>query len=198
MTNDLITIHSRTLYGTQAECVKARDLHRFLKIGRDFSTWIKARIDQYGFEYNTDYVAVENLSSPKRGSTKSRTQTRTEYYISLDMAKELAMVERNEKGREARRYFIDCEKQLREQQSLTANTNSLTQFFDFAKIVLTIENGQVTHCHHLPNNAFMTTRENLVRYINEPAFLSLEQVAEIAAQANDKLARYAKRVQQQR
>lgn len=43
----------------------------------------------------------------------------------------------------------------------------------------------------------MTTRENLVRYINEPAFLSLEQVAEIAAQANDKLARYAKRVQQQ-
>ncbi|AWY01572.1 hypothetical protein A8139_17585 [Marinomonas primoryensis] len=49
------------------------------------------------------------------------------YFITLDMAKELAMVERNEKGKQARRYFIDCEKQLHEQKHLpVANADTAT------------------------------------------------------------------------
>ena len=116
MAMELITLHSSVLNERTTETVNARDLHEFLEIGRDFSNWIKARIEQYGFEEDTDFVVISR--SPKRacgnrGATK-------DYYVSLDMAKELAMVERNEKGKQARRYFIECERQLREQPKLPA------------------------------------------------------------------------------
>ena len=81
-------------------------------MGRDFTNWIKGRIDQYGFVAGTDYTRVENLSSPKRASAKFRQQIEHDYLLSLDMAKEVAMVERNEQGRAVRRYFIQCEEAL--------------------------------------------------------------------------------------
>ena len=99
--------------------VNARDLHKFLGVGRDFSSWIKERIKTYGFVESLDFIVVQNLSSPKRGSSKSRAQTLLDYTISIDMAKELCMIEKTEKGRECRRYFIECERQLRQ------TTNSL-------------------------------------------------------------------------
>lgn len=91
--------------------VNARDLHRRLKIGKDFSTWIKDRIKEYGFHPDLDFSIVSpNLGSkfPKHGG-----QNKKEYFLTLDTAKELAMLERNEMGRLIRRYFIEAEKQLR-------------------------------------------------------------------------------------
>ena len=122
--NNIISIQKRPLNGQPTELVNARELHAFLEIGRDFSNWIKARIQQYSFRCNEDYVTVENLSSPKRASAKSRTQKVNDYFITLDMAKELAMVERNEKGRQARRYFIDCERELKAPSQLPAVLNN--------------------------------------------------------------------------
>ncbi|WP_255420753.1 antA/AntB antirepressor family protein [Arsenophonus endosymbiont of Aleurodicus floccissimus] len=58
-------------------------------------------MNQYGFVKNQDYIIVGNLSSPKSGSAKSRQRTMKDYCISIDMAKELSMVERNEKGKQA-------------------------------------------------------------------------------------------------
>lgn len=81
-------------------------------MGRDFTNWIKGRIDQYGFIAGTDFIRVENLSTPKRVSAKTRQQVEHDYLLSLDMAKEVAMVERNEQGRAVRRYFIQCEEAL--------------------------------------------------------------------------------------
>lgn len=95
------------------QSVSGRKLHVFLKVGRDFTTWIKARINQYGFKEEMDYTIVENLTSPVSGSAKSRQQIGHDYILSLDMAKELSMVERNDQGKAARRYFIDCEERLR-------------------------------------------------------------------------------------
>lgn len=89
--------------------VNARDLHGFLESKQDFSTWIKARIKQYGFVENTDYQALHNFMECSNGIGGT---TRIEYALSIDMAKELSMVEGNEKGKEARRYFIACEKRL--------------------------------------------------------------------------------------
>jgi phage anti-repressor protein len=77
-------------------------LHKALGVGRDFTNWIKGRIDQYGFIAGTDFIRVENLSSPKRASAKTRQQIEHDYLLSLDMAKEVAMVERNEQGRAVR------------------------------------------------------------------------------------------------
>lgn len=99
--------------GKDIQSVHGRKLHAFLAIGRDFTTWIKARIKQYGFVEGVDYVIVEDLSAPKRGSAKSRQQVEHDYILSLNMGKELSMVERNGQGKLARQYFIDCEERLR-------------------------------------------------------------------------------------
>lgn len=110
----LITIESAEIGGQPIETVNARELHSFLEIGRDFTTWIKSRIDQYEFVESQDYIIGQNLSSPVSGSAKSRAQVVSEYHLSLDMAKELSMVERNEKGKQARQYFIECERRAKE------------------------------------------------------------------------------------
>jgi len=95
------------------QTVDGRTLHAFLKVGKDFSTWMKDRIAAYGFEEGRDYVVSEGLSSPVSGSAKARPQRTTEYHLSLDMAKELAMVERNAEGKRARLYFIECERRAK-------------------------------------------------------------------------------------
>ena len=103
--SDLINITSNHIEGEAVQTVDARELHAFLEVGKDFSNWIKDRIDQYGFVENQDFVCSPILASNGRGG-----HNRIDYHVSLDMAKELAMVERNEKGKEARQYFIKCER----------------------------------------------------------------------------------------
>lgn len=89
--------------------VNARELHAFLDNKRQFADWIKQRIEQYGFVKNQDYEVFHNFVKRETGGS-----TRIEYALSLDMAKELSMVENNEKGRMARKYFIQCEKRLQQ------------------------------------------------------------------------------------
>lgn len=96
------------------QTVNARDLHAFLGVGRDFSNWVKDRIAAYAFNEHSDFEIFEDLSSPNLVSAKSRAQTTKEYALTLDMAKELAMVERNEKGKQVRRYFIECERKAKD------------------------------------------------------------------------------------
>ena len=83
------------------QAVSARDLHKFMEIATEFSNWIKKRVSEYEFIEDQDFMT--NVKKEGR-------QTLKEYHISLDMAKELSMVERNDKGKEARKYFIECEK----------------------------------------------------------------------------------------
>ena len=103
MINQLIPIFDSTFNSETIKTVNARDLHKFLGSGQKFSDWFKSRIDQYGFTQGTDFIAVPNptTSPPSKN-----------FHISIDMAKELAMVERNAKGKEAIQYFINCEKEL--------------------------------------------------------------------------------------
>jgi|GEM_PF-1748967 uncharacterized protein HI_1422 len=81
----------------------AETLFKFLVINSKFADWIKNRITQYGFIENQDYIVK---------TTYTGRRPRKEYFVTLDMAKELCMVENNDKGKEARRYFIKCEKEL--------------------------------------------------------------------------------------
>lgn len=92
-----------------SQYVNARDLHANLGVGRDFPTWIRDRITKYGFIEGKDYQRLESLSSPVSGSSKARPQITFEYYTTLAMAKELAIVENNDKGREIRQYLIKVE-----------------------------------------------------------------------------------------
>ncbi len=91
------------------QAVNARELHQFLEVGKDFSNWIKDRIEKYGFTENEDFILLANSGDQNSHGGHNR----KDYAISLDMAKELSMVERNEKGRQARRYFIAMEKEAR-------------------------------------------------------------------------------------
>ena len=124
----LIPVVPGTLGGQRAQLVDARLLHAFLEVGRDFSNWIRGRIEEYGFEQGQDYLLAKSGEySPDLGSNpRGRGQPRIDYFLTLDMAKELAMVERTPRGREARRYFIACERQLRQvQQALPAGLGSI-------------------------------------------------------------------------
>ena len=118
----LITI-SKTKIGTEINSVNARELHNFLESKQDYTTWIKNRIKKYGFTENEDYILI---FSKKEGNNA----TLKDYYITLDMAKELAMVENNQKGKEARRYFLDIEKKyiqsLKDTQQNTQPLSNLT------------------------------------------------------------------------
>ena len=107
--NELIKLNEVDINNDIVQTVNARELHVFLESRQDFSTWIKSRIEKYGFVENQDFVVFhKKMENPQGG------RPAIEYHITLDMAKELSMVENNDKGREARRYFIECEKQLKQ------------------------------------------------------------------------------------
>ncbi|HEF9379282.1 TPA: antA/AntB antirepressor family protein [Campylobacter coli] len=99
-----IQIYNDKTIGAEINSANAREIFQFLNSEQEYSNWIKNRISHYNFIENQDYI-IELVY------TKGR--PRKEYYVTLDMAKELCMVENNEKGRQARRYFIECEKRLK-------------------------------------------------------------------------------------
>lgn len=91
--------------------VNARDLHEGLEIGARYNDWIK-RMIEYGFEENVDYVAI----TQKKVTAQGNETTYVDHIFKLDMAKEICMIQRSDKGRAFRKYFIECEKKLKEQQ----------------------------------------------------------------------------------
>ena len=104
---EIVKIESSVVGGNLIKTVNARELHDWLEVGKDFSNWIKGRIDQYGFVEDQDYVLAKTGEQLPSGL-----KHRIDYHISIDMAKELSMVERNEKGKQARQYFIECERKV--------------------------------------------------------------------------------------
>lgn len=106
--NELIAIHKANVGQGTIDAVAARELHAFLEVGKDFTSWMKDRIEQYGFIDGQDFAVFTGLGENLKGGRPSK-----EYVITLDMAKELAMVERNDKGKQARQYFIECERKLK-------------------------------------------------------------------------------------
>ena len=114
--NELINITKATINDEEVNAVNARELWQKLGVKTQFNHWIGRRIKDYGFEDGVDFTVVKN------GHGINGQFQPTEYIISIDMAKELAMVENNERGREIRRYFIEVEKEFRRQTSKTLPT----------------------------------------------------------------------------
>lgn len=123
---ELIALNTVEFDGSEQQTVNARELHEFLENGDKFATWIVDRINQFGFLENQDFVTFSENSEKGR--------PRKEYALSLDMAKELCMVERNEKGKQARQYFIECERvakqKLTAQPALPSYSEALRQLAD--------------------------------------------------------------------
>lgn len=111
------------------QLVSGRELHEFLGVKTRYNDWF-LRMCEYGFVENTDYITITQKKVTAQGNETSY----TDHAISLSMAKELSMIQRNKKGKEARLYFIECEKQLKN------NTPTITEE---QKLVLSIYAGGV-------------------------------------------------------
>lgn len=107
------------------QVVNARDLHAFLEVKTDFTNWIKRQIKYYDFVEGEDYVSLDKnvqnseillANFDEQDENKWGGSNKTDYAISLDMAKELSMVARTPKGKQARQYFIQVEKQFKTNQ----------------------------------------------------------------------------------
>lgn len=177
--NELIKITEQN--GKRA--VNARELHQFLGVGKDFSSWIKERISKYGFIEDQDYSSFTEIGEREVGAT-----VRKEYALSLDMAKELSMVENNEKGRQARKYFIECEKVVSKQTSLLEDK---LKVIDFATRFLNLNDASklkmlkaVTEPLGLPTPDYVPSK-GILKSASE---LLKEHNAGISAQAFNKLA----------
>lgn len=119
----LITITKQNIGTEEVNSVDARELWLFLEIKKQFTDWIRPKIKDYGFVINSDYYPSKCVASNGR--------TMETYIITVDMAKELSMLSQNQKGKEARKYFIQCEKELKQiQPKLPSYSESLRQLAD--------------------------------------------------------------------
>ena len=132
----LIPLQEQQINQQSVQTVNARELHAFLEVKTKFAIWITNRIKEYGFVENVDFITFsKNLEKGGEGMditafTENSVKVgrpATEYHLTLDMGKELAMVERNEKGRQARHYFIECEKRLHQSNGGHIDLMQLTE-----------------------------------------------------------------------
>lgn len=101
--------------------VSARDLHQWLETEDHFTQWAK-RMFEYGFSEGTDYQAVHEFVAAKNGFGG---KNKIDYVLTLDAAKEISMIQRTEKGKEARQYFIEVEKRLRKSVPVVSTLDML-------------------------------------------------------------------------
>ena len=116
--NELIKIEEKN--GEQL--VSARELHKFLEIGTPYKKWFD-RMCEYGFSENVDFLTVDKNVYGQNGQLMP--QKESEHLIKLSMAKELSMIQRNTKGKEAREYFIKCEEAWNSSQMILARANQI-------------------------------------------------------------------------
>ena len=98
------------------QLVSGRELHEFLEIRTKYKDWFR-RMVEYGFEEESDFIRVAQKRATN--NLKNPVTTVIDHAISLDMAKEISMIQRTEKGKIARQYFINCEKKLKEVKKLS-------------------------------------------------------------------------------
>lgn len=127
--NELIKVN----YDNDRPTVLGRDLHEFLEIGAHFKDWFP-RMCEYGFTEGIDYTLLIFEHPQNHQPTK-------DYQLTIDMAKEICMLQRNEKGKQARQYFIEVEKKWNSPEAIMSRALKMAD----AKIKeLSIVNSRLT------------------------------------------------------
>ncbi len=128
MTNsNLIPVFNGLIQNQPVQLCNARELHTFLEIQTRYNDWIKNRINEYGFIQDEDYLVI---------TERTNGRPRKEYHITLDMGKELGMVERNERGRQIRKYFIECERRASQPKQIALPEPEKKFTFEFTEYEL--------------------------------------------------------------
>jgi phage anti-repressor protein len=160
-TQDLIPVFQANIDGVLVNACDARLLHAFLEVTTKFSDWIVRRIKHYGFVENSDFITVL-----KNGNGENRGFQPIDYHLRLDMGKELSMIEKNEKGRQARKYFINCERLVIE--ALTKPQNGLKSLPPSPYIseaeALQLSKSIGTHCKTTGTANFAELYDKIYRY----------------------------------
>jgi len=173
--NEIIKLEERK----GCDTVNAKELYEFLGVGRDFSSWMKQRINKYGFIKNEDYTT--DYTTPQNGG-----MVRTEYYLTLDMSKELSMVENSEKGKQARKYFIEVEKRAR-----VISFPKLPQSYSEAlrELALTVEENEQLKINELQNAPKVELAETCLRNDTEMSITDAGKHLKISQSAIFKIMR---------
>jgi len=116
MENNLITIN----YNGENQTVLGRELHEFLEVGTQYTKWFD-RMCEYGFTEITDFVAI----SQKRLTAQGNETTYNDHQMTVEMAKEISMIQRSDKGKLARQYFIELEKKWNSPEAVMARALSM-------------------------------------------------------------------------
>ncbi|EES6429200.1 phage antirepressor Ant [Escherichia coli] len=185
MTSQLIPVFNGTISNETALLCNARDLHAFLGVKKVFAAWITNRISEYEFIENQDYILLSNLGKQTSGRGG---HNRKDYHLTLDTAKELAMVERNEKGRQIRRYFIECEKILR-------NMQPAQQFTDEEIILLCYMQVQMENAQDISKRLYPILKELNSSYASKLYDIAFETFYTVTKN-RDALLREATRIDQ--
>lgn len=170
---ELLPISHIEVSGLSFTVVSARSLHEALGVKRVFSSWFKSRTAQYTFMENTDYFncygSINNQLTPERVEINKVGRPESDYWITTNTAKELAMVERTEQGRLIRQYFIKCEealhkvaptitKKLRQQLKSRLKVASYFKPMCSALELARMEQGKSTLPHHYTTESNMLNR----------------------------------------
>jgi len=105
----LIKIESNVIGNGAVNSVNSRDIHTSLSVKTPYSMWIQRAIEKYGFEENNDFTINKFVNGKA---------TQIDYIVTIDMAKELCMLDDSDMGKSYRRYFINCEKQAQKVLSI--------------------------------------------------------------------------------
>jgi phage anti-repressor protein len=169
--NEIIAINQTNINNTEVNSVSARDLHEVLESETKFADWIKRRLDETDAVLNTDYIIV----SQKRETITEygkKASIITEYILTTDIAKEIAMLERNEKGKQVRRYFIEVEKAYKRDRVAVSQ-------LDYMQIQLNYLKEQDKKIHELENKTAeihkeqLKTKHNINRILNNDNYMTL-------------------------
>lgn len=146
--NELITVN---MNDDGEVVVSGRELHKGLEVSSNYTTWMNRMID-YGFVENTDYIAMFQ----KRKTAQGNETTYTDHVLKLDMAKEIAMIQRSEIGKKVRGYFIQVEKDYNSPEKIMARALKIAE--DKIGNLLTVKEAQDKEIKMLKPKADYTDR----------------------------------------
>lgn len=163
--------------------VSGRDLHQFLEINTRYNDWFK-RMCEYGFIENLDYIAI----TQKRVTAQGNETKQTDHNLSIEMAKQLCMLARNEKGREAREYFIEVEKEWNSPEKVMSRALKIANnVINEQKVIIAQQEQQIAE--------FQPVRDYVDEILSSTSTLTTTQVAadyDLSARALNKILHEAK------
>lgn len=163
--------------------VSGRDLHQFLEINTRYNDWFK-RMCEYGFIENLDYIAI----TQKRVTAQGNEIKQTDHNLSIEMAKQLCMLARNDKGREAREYFIEVEKEWNSPEKVMSRALKIANnVINEQKVIIAQQEQQIAE--------FQPVRDYVDEILSSTSTLTTTQVAadyDLSARALNKILHEAK------